>query len=70
MNNQELKRVGLITVLNSLLPVKYKIANAYSFGDVYKKSTLLAGESGNIFTMVKLFTLPFDKYFNYDFIFN
>ena len=48
---------NLITVLNALLPVKYNVANAYSSGDVYKKSNLRGVLSSNC-PIVKLFVLP------------
>ena len=56
----------LITVLNSWLPVKYNIVNAYSFGCEYSKSIRLA----NLFSVdepvgsrpiVKLLTFPLDN---------
>ena len=52
------------SILNILLPVKYKTANAYSSGGAYKKSTRLAKVfflSGYIFAITRLFTFPRDK---------
>ena len=45
-------------VLNVLLPVKYNIANAYSSGAVYKKSTRLARIPGLRRAIVRLFVGP------------
>ena len=50
----------LMTVLNALEPVKYKVANAYSFGFVYRKSILRGIEPIDDVScpMVRLFVLP------------
>ena len=49
-----------ITVLNALLPVKYKTANGYSSGVVYKKSTRRAPNPGNC-AITRHFDLPRDN---------
>ena len=52
-----------ITTLKAIEPVKYRIANGYSFGGEYKKSILLAILSSlPSVPIVKLFLEPLLKY--------